>query len=180
MENQPSWRRGNANINDYPIGSVLKLSNKLRSLGTSLQMDDGSDDSTYGNRSRKTSNTAMSISEYQLPPSMSVLTEDDKMSSTASPSRFETSVSLILLSCYVTLLRIAVIVLGHFHDYLLANPGARPRAMSTSAAQESVMSLSDVVPLHQLHDRIHRYLHVARLARRGRGGPVSPPIVKAH
>ncbi|CAO2648213.1 Nn.00g074800.m01.CDS01 [Neocucurbitaria sp. VM-36] len=160
LENEPSWRRENAGIVDYPIGSVLTLSNKLKRLGTALQMDDGSDDSTYGGRSRKPSNTSVAISEHQVPTSMSILTEHVKMSSTASPPRFETSVSLILLSCYVTLLRIAIVVLGHFQDYLLANPGARPRAPSISAAQNSVVYLGDVVPSHQLHDRIHTAIYM--------------------
>jgi hypothetical protein len=160
LENEPSWRCESARMDDYPIGSVLQLANKLQSLGISLQRDDCSDDSTYGGRPQHSTNTTGLISEHRLSPSETGHTEDLCSSSSTASHRFETSVSLILLSCYVTLLRVSTVVLGHFQEYLLAHPSARPRAPSMIAAQGSVVCLGDLVLLNQSHDRIHTAIYM--------------------
>ena len=77
-----------------------------------------------------------------------------------SSLRFETSISLILLSCYVTLLRISTVVLEHFQDYLLAHSSTGPNAPSVSGAQGSIVCLGDLDLPHQSQNRVHTAIHI--------------------
>jgi hypothetical protein len=159
LEKEPSWRRESASMNDYPIGSILQLSVKLRTLGTNLQVDDSSDDSTNDDRSRHTSSTTSSANGNHLTITKPALPEDLDIINTTWNPRFDTSVSLILLSCYVTLLQISTVVVGHFQEYL-AQSNAESRAPSMVASHAFVVCLGDLVPQHQPHDRIHTAIYM--------------------
>jgi hypothetical protein len=166
LEKEPSWRRESASMNDYPIGSILQLSVKLRTLGTNLQVDDSSDDSTNDDRSRHTSSTTSSANGNHLTITKPALPEDLDIINTTWNPRFDTSVSLILLSCYVTLLQISTVVVGHFQEYL-AQSNAESRAPSMVASRRPCAS----APATRSHT--YCYLHVAHVSWRSRGRVMS-------
>ena len=66
LKSDHSWRHERANLDNYPIGSILELSNQLQCFSASLQITNGVEDAACATQSRSNSNTAEVTEGYQV------------------------------------------------------------------------------------------------------------------
>nr|A0A089GT84.1 RecName: Full=Pyrrolocin cluster transcription factor fsdR; AltName: Full=Pyrrolocin biosynthesis protein R [fungal sp. NRRL 50135]AIP87506.1 Zn2Cys6 transcription factor-like protein [fungal sp. NRRL 50135] len=151
LQNGP-WQQEESSmgLDGYPIGSVLHLSLTLTDLGVALQKARSNDDASVSASSHK-----MDDGQTERVNPNSTQAGGISTSTTTEPPCYDTSVSLMLLSCYVTLLRVCTVVLGNFQTYLHLQPRARPKASPASIYPSSASCLGDLLPINQPHHRIH-------------------------
>ncbi|KAJ4421152.1 hypothetical protein N0V82_003916 [Gnomoniopsis sp. IMI 355080] len=132
IQNEP-WRGQESafGLDNYPIGSVLHLSQELASLAVA-----------HKNVERD--------SEKQKSDGQA----------TASPS-FDIPVALVLLCCYVTFLQVCTAVLRDFQSYLRnMQPSDGPRASLTNVSPMAVLCLGELLPANEPHLRVHAALRM--------------------
>ncbi|KAJ2982801.1 hypothetical protein NQ176_g1155 [Zarea fungicola] len=127
MEDMPHQRWGACDhdcIDRYPIGRVVHLSQKFASLAKELQRARSEDSGgleqqpqDFPSWSRPRISTGLLTPSSLLSDSGSYSSSCTNTAATQLPSP-ETPGILILLSCYLTLIRIYVIVLDHFQHHL--------------------------------------------------------------
>lgn len=127
MEDMPHQRWGTCDhdcIDRYPIGRVVHLSQKFASLAKELQRARSEENGHFEQQQQDFASWSRPrISTGLLTPS-SLLSDSGSYSSSCTNTAAtplpnpETPGILILLSCYLTLIRIYVIVLDHFQHHL--------------------------------------------------------------
>lgn len=132
LQNEPWQGRGFCfSLDDYPIGSVLHLSQKLGSLAVAhknLERD---------GEKQKSNGKAIASPPFDIP------------------------VSLVLLCCYVTFLQVCTAVLRDFQSYLSSiQPSGGPRASLTTSSPTAVLCLGELLPANEPHLRVHAALRM--------------------
>ncbi|RYP02275.1 hypothetical protein DL764_005859 [Monosporascus ibericus] len=141
LENMPRQQRETLQALDgYPIGSVLHLSQEFTNIARALRKIRLGDESEQ--------------IDWMLGSDLTPLGGDCITTATPSPC-VDTSTTLILLSCYVTLTQICTIILGHFQAHLNSQPASRIRAALTSAKVGPQVCLGDLPTIDTPYSRIH-------------------------
>lgn len=144
-------------LDQYPIGSVLHLCREFVDLGTALR------------RFRYSNHLPSHQREFQsssypicFPEAHSQGFGQETTLPTNSISHSDTSITLILLSCYVTLTRIGTTVLGHFYHYL--NTRIYPDEMNSGRGyglhHSPSTRLGELSPASETYIRIHMAINL--------------------
>lgn len=160
LENMSPWECEHGRMEKYPIGSILQLSKRLQSIGSFLRLEECSETSATSDKTHEIGSMQEMSMGYHLPQGTLIGDHELGYSNSKPPPRFDASISLMLQSCYVTLIQVCVAVLGHFQEYLRAQPSARTRLSSTFVSQSSVLYLGDLAPLDQSQNQIHTAMHM--------------------
>ncbi|KAK3935593.1 hypothetical protein QBC46DRAFT_422039 [Diplogelasinospora grovesii] len=150
LENGP-WQLEKARpaLDGYPIGIVLCLSQELTNVANALRGSQYIDECSASNRRVQPNDQGNCISAED-PTTL----RDISAATTCSPS-LDISVTLILLSCYVTLTRISTTVLGHFENYLHCHPTGVVMVLPLTVYPTSAACLSDLPLTNAPYNRIH-------------------------
>ncbi|KZF23882.1 hypothetical protein L228DRAFT_267839 [Xylona heveae TC161] len=159
LETGPWEREGTYQaLDSYPIGSVLHLSQEFTNVATVLRgVRPGDKTSSPSGRSSQSSSSGDYIPAVQ-PAQFEGGSAGSAVSATSSSnpaSYFDTSVTHILLSCYVTLSRIYVIVLGHLQTYLQLQPSAQQRPSPTGMDFGPTVCLGELPSINAPWSRTH-------------------------
>ncbi|KAF2471753.1 uncharacterized protein BDR25DRAFT_313655 [Lindgomyces ingoldianus] len=134
-------------LDNYPIGNILHLSQEFIELGTALRKVRSEDDASG---KLQTNWQGEFIGAFD-PPQLG-------QGSTASPtssSYVDTSVTLILVSCFVTLTRIYSTVLGHFRDHLNLQPSGQTNTPHTSIDLGPTLCFGELPPTNTCYSRVY-------------------------
>lgn len=100
-------------LDQYPVGSVLHLCQEFIDLGTALRASCCNDHFLGCQQGFRPSGYPVHFPEARSPAA-----GQNTTTSTEPAFHSDTSVTLILLSCYATLTAIGITVLGHFYQHL--------------------------------------------------------------
>ncbi|KAL1875158.1 hypothetical protein Daus18300_003226 [Diaporthe australafricana] len=148
-------------LDNYPIGRVLHSSQELASLASSLQTVDSG---TVSERS----GPSASNTDGAIPDTM-CLTPASSIKSSRDISPPDKALSLLLLSCFISLTRIYTVVLRHFQGHLNHTLDHGPEMQhETNADMAPTLHLSELPsensPLTRMHTALRMLVDSLRLA----------------
>lgn len=133
------WGDTSQTLDGYPIGSVLHLSREFTRIAAAL---------------KNTKNLDEECRAAWTPGSASAGGSSSASAATSS-SYCDTSVSLILLSCYLTLTQVCTVVLGHFQTHLSSQSGSRVAGPPANIRLAPQVRLGELPPTNVPHSRLH-------------------------
>jgi hypothetical protein len=138
-------------LDNYPIGSVLHLSQKFTNLANALRRAGPSSEEAVAS----SRGSPMNCEAHSIHVPDSERSRNDSIATGGLSSSSDPSVTLILLSSYITLTRIYTIVLGHFQRHLNLQPNAWVRAPPPSLDPGPTVCLGELPMIDASYSRTH-------------------------
>lgn len=154
------WQQEEAclTLDDYPIGTIVHLSQEFITLGTALQKTRPcmqASASIFGafNPQILTSWPSEYLDFSQLGEESACSASSESTTPALAP--FDPSVAFMLLSCFMSLTRIHSMVLVHFRNYLNLQPNIQADPSHPNLDLRPTIRLGELLPISSCCNRVH-------------------------